>query len=114
MFHRFDCLVITPDTQPARDFAEVFVWRAEEILSADAELMPPRHTCQEAKNSLTSLKPEIALLRIKVRTLIHEEISILTVLYFPLRVRTPTRTDPVYRPVRMRPACLRAAPFACA
>jgi hypothetical protein len=29
----------------------------------------------------------------KVRTLIHEEISLFTVLKFPFRVRTPTRTS---------------------
>src|ERR1700751_2071371 len=29
----------------------------------------------------------------KVRTLIHEEISLLSVLYFPFRARTPSRTD---------------------
>jgi len=31
---------------------------------------------------------DLALLT-KVRTLIHEEISVLTVLYFPFRARTP-------------------------
>jgi hypothetical protein len=35
---------------------------------------------------------DLALL-IKVRTLIHEEISLLTVLYFPFRARTPIRTS---------------------
>jgi hypothetical protein len=29
----------------------------------------------------------------KVRTLIHEEISLLTVLYLPFRARTPFRTN---------------------
>jgi hypothetical protein len=36
---------------------------------------------------------ELALLT-KVRTLIHEEISLLTALYFPFRARTPTCVCP--------------------
>jgi len=33
----------------------------------------------------------IALLWTKIRTFIYEEISLLTVLYFPFRLRTPSR-----------------------
>src|SRR4029077_15163349 len=36
---------------------------------------------------------DLALLA-KVRTRIHEEISLLTVLYFPFRARTPTYSSP--------------------
>jgi hypothetical protein len=60
------------------------------------------------RNTGCLVAQDLALLT-KVRTRIHEEISLLTVLYFPFRARTPYLGPPPYAPLYPSPSNGRAA-----